>query len=290
MIYELKTKIRHSRLGEKLVSKLEKTSIFPFCYRILAYMGLTEAPAYITKNRKERRMYFTRNQDKIRSIVETLEDKKSKEIFSQIIKCRFEGYFLWHEGGTLQDQYFPKDIIHLSPEEVFVDCGAYTGDTILKFKEETKNQYKKIVAFEPDPENFITLLKEKTENSFYFNEGVWDKKGKISFWASGTMGSSFVMDREVKQISVPVCPLDEVSCCSDMTFLKMDIEGAELNALKGAKKTICKNKPKLAICIYHSDQDMIDIPLWIMSLNMGYKLYVRHHHEKELVDTVLYAI
>lgn len=81
----------------------------------------------------------------------------------------------------------------------------------------------------------------------------------------------------------------------------MDIEGAELNALKGAKETILRDKPKLAICLYHSDNDMLDIPEYIHSLVPEYKLYIRQHSESEqdnddirfgffIIETVLYAL
>lgn len=83
--------------------------------------------------------------------------------------------------------------------------------------------------------------------------------------------------------------IDNIPECADATFIKMDIEGAEQNALAGAEKTIRRNRPKLAICIYHSDEDMLDIPERVLALNMGYKLYVRHHFGT-ICETVLYAV
>ena len=75
----------------------------------------------------------------------------------------------------------------------------------------------------------------------------------------------------------------------DATFIKMDIEGAELEALRGAQNIIKSNKPKLAICIYHSDQDMIDIIEYIHKLQPDYKIYLRHHSLYE-AETVIYCI
>ena len=68
----------------------------------------------------------------------------------------------------------------------------------------------------------------------------------------------------------------------------MDIEGSELPALKGAVNIIKRNKPKLAICIYHSDSDMIDIAEWIHTVVPEYRLFVRQH-SWEITETVLYA-
>lgn len=69
----------------------------------------------------------------------------------------------------------------------------------------------------------------------------------------------------------------------------MDVEGAELETLKGAKNIICRDKPKLAVCIYHKPEDMTDLPIYIKSLVPEYKLYVRHYSE-EKYETILYAI
>ena len=83
--------------------------------------------------------------------------------------------------------------------------------------------------------------------------------------------------------------MDETTECVDATFIKMDIEGSEMNALKGAIKTIKRNHPLLAICIYHRNEDMLDIPEWILGLGLDYKYYVRQHFCLP-TDTVFYAI
>ena len=89
---------------------------------------------------------------------------------------------------------------------------------------------------------------------------------------------------------VPVVAIDRVVAEEDkVTFIKMDVEGAELESLKGAKETILRNKPKLAICIYHKPDDLIDIPLYINELVPEYKLYIRHH-SNDRGETALYAV
>lgn len=74
-----------------------------------------------------------------------------------------------------------------------------------------------------------------------------------------------------------------------VTMIKMDIEGSELEALRGARKTICRDKPRLAVCIYHKAEDMTEVPLYIKELVPEYRLYVRHH-SKEIGETVFYAV
>ena len=89
--------------------------------------------------------------------------------------------------------------------------------------------------------------------------------------------------------SVQLFSIDDLEECKDATYIKMDIEGSEMDALKGAKNTIMRNSPKLAICIYHSDEDMLRIVSYVHDLNPSYKLYVRHH-SRGSSETVLYAV
>jgi len=74
-----------------------------------------------------------------------------------------------------------------------------------------------------------------------------------------------------------------------VTYIKMDIEGAELNALKGAANTIKKNKPRLAICVYHKPEDILEIPVFLSELVPSYQFYLRHHSQY-YIETVLYAV
>ena len=296
MIYELKQKIRHSKWGENFAKRLEKTPLFPACYRALWAVGLTEPQPDINETIREAgKKFFETNQDKVKKILSLLADEKSKEVFLSCIKFRSSHVAI--ADGTPHDQYFPKDIIHLSGEEVFVDCGAYTGDTIAQFRKVSKDRYNKIVAFEPDADCRQQILNQKNPRCEVLPYGAWNQKDTQVFLADGK-GHSFVEsvakeERDLgpllKKTTISLEKIDNLEACASVTFLKMDIEGAEQNALKGAEKTIRHQRPKMAICIYHSNQDMLEIPLWVASLNMGYKLYIRHH-SMGLCETVLYAI
>ncbi len=294
MIYELKQKIRHSKWGETFVNKVEYTPVFSVAFWLLCALNLQESQFGQTK--ADGKKYFSGKKKEIEQIVAALADEKSKQLFLTSIKKRQSGF--WYMEGTPHDQYFPKDIIHLSSEEVFVNCGAFTGDTIARFLQETNGQYKKIVAFEPDPLAYKKIENQQIERLHLYTCGVWHKKDTLRFYVNGKGGAviekvangnkDLVKNKQL--LTIELEKIDDVAQCSDMTFLKMDLEGSELNALKGAEKTIRKQRPKMAICIYHSNQDMLEIPLWVMSLNMGYKLYVRHHGETSLGETVLYAV
>lgn len=124
---------------------------------------------------------------------------------------------------------------------------------------------------------------EKLRNYQLYDCGLWDKKDIASFGGSGCPHIDSGGEQTIKLES-----LDEFLQSNKVTFIKMDIEGAELKALIGAKKTIKKYKPKLAICIYHKPDDIWEIPLYIHDLVPEYKMYIRHYSAKGC-STILYA-
>lgn len=185
------------------------------------------------------------------------------------------------------NQYFDK-LLKWEADEVFVDAGCLDCETSFEFAKRCSN-YQKIIAFEPDERNF-KVCEEIARSSFnqrmeVYNWGLWDKEENLYFKSSFT--TSTISDEGDYKIQVN--KLDNVVNGERVSFIKMDIEGAELNALKGAEQTIRKWKPKLAICIYHKLDDIIDIPLYIHSLDLGYKFYIRHYTNSD-EETVLYAV
>lgn len=153
---------------------------------------------------------------------------------------------------------------------------------------ETKHKYKYIYAFEPDSENYKRLKKKNMDkNILAYNAGLWEETAEISF-SSNKGGSSTV--EEKGEDSIQVYKFDEIKLPDDkVTFIKMDIEGSELKALKGMEKTIKRCKPKLAICIYHKIEDLWQLPLYINQLVPEYKLYIRNY-TTYLDEIVLYAV
>lgn len=116
--------------------------------------------------------------------------------------------------------------------------------------------------------------------------GTWDKTGTALFNGNEESNSGISKYGEMK---INVDTLDNILSGELVTFIKMDIEGAELPSLKGAEKVISTSLPKLAICIYHSDTDMLEIPEYIMEEYPNYSLYVRHY-KRYASETVLYAV
>jgi len=206
-------------------------------------------------------------------------------------------------GGIFTGQYFDLPQLEFQ-REVFVDAGSYNLYTSEQFLSLYPTA-KKIVAFEPDPSNFElakqreTLLQSKYPKCeiSLLNCGLSDKSGELSF-TSDLHGGSFInvernslYDGVFTNVGgnslIKVTTIDEI--CPDATFIKMDIEGSELDALKGAKNTIVANKPKLAISVYHKSTDLWEIPALLLEYNPDYKFYLRHYSCSHW-ETVLYAI
>jgi len=220
-------------------------------------------------------------------------DAESRKSFLKILKFRLSfNDVVLNERKFSNQQYFESKIIFFSKEEVFIDCGAYKGDTIEQFNLITLAKFKKIYAFEPDRSNFDKLCKKCQEISAAKIEcqpsGVYSSIGKVNFMETGD-AIARIVDND-QSFSVNVISLDDFMKNKEVpTFIKMDIEGAETEAILGAKKIIKKYKPKLAISVYHNAIDLWEIPLLIKNLNNDYKIYLRHY-SNEVMDTVCYAV
>lgn len=118
--------------------------------------------------------------------------------------------------------------------------------------------------------------------------GMWSEKKELYFQAHGTAGSKITNEISTNTIRIQANSIDNICAEDKVTFIKMDIEGSELEALKGAATVIKRDKPRLAICVYHRPEDLYEIPFWIKETVPEYKLYLRHHSDG-LCETVIYA-
>jgi FkbM family methyltransferase len=214
------------------------------------------------------------------------------EISRKIILDRLRNYLFYSEmeHSPCEYQYFESNVISLSDNEVFVDGGCYTGDSALEFIKLKNGKFAYIYGFEPDKANY-----EKARNEFaaksnieIINKGLWSKECVLLF-DSGKSGSSAIYDNG--NTSVSVTSLDvffDENRKFLPTFIKMDIEGAEKEALLGAKTVISKTHPKLAICVYHKPEDIYEIPRLINE--MGEYKFTLRHYSRGFVETVLYAV
>ncbi len=236
------------------------------------------------------------NKEKLNFIYNNLYDDKSRDVMDNILKARITNNIEYIEKAFSPNQYF-NEITRLTDNECFVDAGAYTGDTIIEFLEHVNYKYNKIYAFEPSDsifkqlsENISNVQNNNTIN--VYKNALFSSTKQLNFNDSLPVGDHKIDENNLSGgVVVEAVSLDEI-IDEKVTFIKMDIEGSELDALKGAEKIIRKYKPKLAISVYHKVDDLVRIPEYIMSLGLDYKYYLRHHCVATIfgVETVFYAV
>ena len=233
--------------------------------------------------------YYHEAKEKINDAYSCLIDDESRVQYYKQLKARVGYSFNELPEATTYNQYFPEDIIQLSEPEIFLDCGAFTGDTLNDYLKFAKVPFKKYVCLEPDPQNLIALnnniASKSLSNIQVIEIAVGNENSVLKFDATGGGGAGL---SDTGSINVNCVRIDDFFN-EEISFIKFDIEGAELNALKGAYNTIHKYKPKLAVCIYHLPNDLWEIILYIKEQFPFYDFSVRTHQYDGL-DFVLYAI
>lgn len=193
---------------------------------------------------------------------------------------------------TDEEQYFIQEVLEAVKQPMsIIDGGAYRGE-LLHSLLHNQLKFDKWFCFEPDEENYSILAEQAAKNGFSdkqvcIKKGLWEKDGRLYF-ESGKETVSRIVQYETQDF-VEVVSIDAFIGEGVCSFIKMDIEGAELPALKGAMKVIKRERPILAVCIYHSLKDYWEIPKFLMCELERYRFYVRHH---ALIcnETILYAI
>ena len=231
--------------------------------------------------------FFIENEANFKKAYEMLADEKSKEDFLNILRFKLSGNVKYLLKAHSEKMKLYEDIFPLTEDESIVDLGAYDGDTIREFLTVTGDKYKKIIALEPDEKNFRKLERktEGLENLTRLNLGAWDKEETLFFAKKSGRNSRLEEDGVPVSFNSVDNIIDE-----EVSFIKMDIEGAELKALEGAKNTIAKYKPKLYVCAYHRNEDMFALPIKIKELYEGYKIYFRQHPYIPAWESNFYAI
>src|SRR5574344_543907 len=225
------------------------------------------------------------NENKYKYLYKIFSDTKSRNVIDKLIEYRktYQTGLFNEICDDINIQYFenfiPKDI------QIFVDGGAYDSDSIQKYLKYFGTP-KKIYFFEPD-ENSLVKAKSKFKhlnNIEYYPYGISDTNKKLEFDERGDFGSLFLKGGSK---IIQCVKLDDI-VKEDKVFIKLDIEGFELKAIKGAKRLLQNNSP-FAICVYHKPSDIWKIPQLILKINPNYKLFLRHY-TTNIFDTVLYGV
>jgi len=233
------------------------------------------------------------SEDKINSVIGMLEDDISKVVFKSLLDFRLtKDLFILKGCCDNCAEYFNQDIIKFCNDEVIIDGGSFIGDTLESFMKAV--EFKKYYAFEPDRRNYIQLESNIVKlgirsKVISVNKGMSNVNGIVAFLENEELRGSSAIDKS-GNTEIEVVRLDDfIPSDEKITFIKMDIEGAEIDALNGCKNILQKYKPKLAICIYHKPDDLWEIPLLIKRLVPEYQIYIRHY-SNYLWETVCYAI
>jgi FkbM family methyltransferase len=229
--------------------------------------------------------------DSVRAAFDSFEGERSQQEFIRQIELRMTGDVSCLGGAIEGVQYFPERLFRPRPDEYFVDCGAYDGDTLLSLAEWTGGRFQGAMALEADPANFTALERCIAEKPALrgrveaVHAAVGAAHSKVRFAASGLASAAISSDGAIE---VDCLPLDQALQNHAPTYIKMDIEGAEMDALTGATEVIERHRPLLAVCAYHTQDHLWRIPLRIRELMPDARLMLRPHF-MDGFDLVCYA-
>ncbi|MDD6656522.1 MAG: FkbM family methyltransferase [Lachnospiraceae bacterium] len=241
--------------------------------------------------------FFKENRKAFQQTYDWLVDQESKQVFKQYLKANFT-----NNPRELYDQYCNHSLQYqaymdqIKKPFVWINGGAYIGDTLINFFESFGSKsFEKVYSFEPDKTNYQRLI-ENVEHKHFgkvecINKGLSNHQGNVSFWVDEKMtgGMKKVSEDSVSDYQIEVMTIDQLNISSNHIFINLDIEGSELAALEGAKETIIKNKPSLAISVYHKCDDLIRIPQYLKKLRPDYELHLRIYMPWA-EEMVLYAL
>jgi len=235
---------------------------------------------------------ISKYKDEIFETRKILSDVVSRTIFDKILKYRMTGTISDHpEGDGIDNQYFNVNIPGwLSEQKIrMLDCGAFDGDTIVSAIEH-KAPIDFAFCFEPDAKNFISLTgncrKQDKINCIAIPCATWSKTEKI-FFSDPEGESSRVLtnsDNSVQAIAV-----DDFIANSSYKFIKVDVEGADLETLKGAINSIIRCRPYVAVGVYHCPSHLWEIAIYLNKNLKDYSFHLRQHGQF-CIDTVLYCL
>jgi FkbM family methyltransferase len=231
----------------------------------------------------------------IRRAFQLFADEESRRQFVAHLRFRLQ---LDYEAlpPCVADDYFPPDVVPkpLPPDAVFVDCGAYDGDSIRAFLAHQQGRFGSIYAFEPDARNcerlrayVVSLGVKASQRIRVFNAGVSERRTTLRFNAAGNMSSAF---SSAGAVEVQVTPIDDVVEANGApVYLKLDVEGAEWEALKGCERLLERARPLMAISVYHRPDDLWQLPLSIAARDLDYRFFLRTQGE-DGADVICYML
>ena len=257
--------------------------------------------------------WLAKHERDLQKVYDNLADDFSRQVFAAILNYRISGKITYLKECTTNRSTDLEELFVFGNEEVYVDAGAFTGDTVEEFLHLTDRKYKRIFAVEPDPKNFKKLNAYVRDNKLAsvvtVQAGAWSGCGSLELTGSGGRQSTLfanekrerldkklqdgaaaglticdntaIKNRKVKRQQVPVVTVDRVLENEHAGYMKFDVEGVEREALTGAGKHLVPDQkgalPKLLIAAYHHDGDIFTLPQLLWQIQPAYKVYLRKH-------------
>lgn len=239
--------------------------------------------------------YIKNNHQKLEMIQDLFVDDYSKKTFEGLINYRLTRNLDYlKQIKSLNSIYLDEDFIDIDylKTSVCIDGGAFDGDTIKYFIDKSETNQLYFHAYEADLMNCNALKKYIASihglKVFIHNAALWNKDGELLHFSGG--GLSAAIKDAITNDHVKTETIDSLMNVEKrIGYIKLDIEGSENKALNGARKIIKRDKPVLAICAYHLQDDLIELPKLILEINPEYKLYLRHYRLSSS-DTIIYAV
>ena len=230
---------------------------------------------------------FDRNKARYEAVYQRLADAESRKTFRDLLSFRLTADLGWMAGYTdrQREQYFEPFLELRTEGETFVDVGSFDGFTSLQFMEQCPD-YASVMVFEPEAAN-LAVVQERLagrRDVRFFPYGLAAEPGTVRFSASGS--SSSISDAGDCEVQVET--LDRLAD-QPVSFIKMDIEGAEGGALAGAMETIRRDHPRLAVCVYHQASDIWRLPEQVLAIRDDYRIFLRHYTEG-VTETVMFFV
>lgn len=294
--YNYEIKAPKDILNDKDASIIISCTFFDSVYKQLRNIGVKNdiyvkryfTPAIDNSNMKSyTKLHFNdilemyENEDYTRGLLKLIYDNRTET-------KPFYNYDYVKGYEEVSDYFYDKNLLNLDKDITFYDVGTFDGKSVSDMIRLHGNRIKRIIAFEPDPNNFEVLTNYVESGNFEDTQvecvqvGLSDKSDILRFGGN----DMFAKVDETGSNEIKVIALDDFKhIIYGELLIKMDIEGYELTALKGAINTIEQYRPYLAICVYHKTKDILEIPQFIRSIVPEYKFYLRGG-----THTVLYAV
>ena len=222
-----------------------------------------------------------KNWDKICQVYDWLCDEPSKETFLKILEFRMLDDSVIIPTYSERDMYFEYNLFPKLVDEVFVDCGACSGSSLKDFLRINGSYFEKCVCIEPDQVNYSGLVryvesleKHIQDKVLMIPAGAYAFDGNAHFFELSGPGT-FAAEDGVDTLKVVT--IDNIMQLNRVTYIKMNIEGSEVPALRGAENTIRIYKPRMAIMGYHKTSDLWEVPMVLKEFNPDYKLYLKSY-------------